>query len=62
MYKVVIIDDEPIIVKGLSQIVPWAKYDCEVVATADNGQEGLEQIRELCPDIVISDIYMPKMK
>lgn len=61
MYKVVIIDDEPIIVKGLSQIVPWAKYDCEVVATADNGQEGLERIRELCPDIVISDIYMPKM-
>lgn len=61
MYRVVIIDDEPIIVTGLSKIVPWEKYDCEVVGTAYDGQEGLELIRELRPDIVFSDIYMPKM-
>lgn len=61
MYKVVIIDDEPIIVEGLSRIVPWHKYDCEVVGSAQDGQEALELIRELEPDIVFSDIYMPKM-
>ncbi len=61
MYKVVIIDDEPIIVTGLSRLVPWEKYECEVVGTAGDGQEGLELIRRLRPDIVFSDIYMPKM-
>lgn len=61
MYKVVIIDDEPIIVRGLSKMVPWEKYRCEVAGTAFDGQEGLELIRRVRPDIVISDIYMPKM-
>lgn len=61
MYRVIIIDDEPIIVKGLSKMVPWEKYGCEVVGTAEDGLEGLELIRQLRPHIIISDIYMPKM-
>lgn len=61
MYKVVIIDDEPIIVTGLKKLVPWASYDCEVVGTASDGMEGLELIRRIRPDIVFCDIYMPKM-
>lgn len=61
MYKVVIIDDEPIIVRGLSEMVPWGNYQCEVAGTASDGQEGLELIRKLRPDMVISDIYMPRM-
>ncbi len=61
MYKVVIIDDEPIIVTGLTKLVPWEKYDCEVAGTAADGQEGLELIRQLRPDLVFSDIYMPRM-
>lgn len=61
MYKAVIIDDEPIIVTGLTRLLPWEKYGCEVVGTAFDGQEGLELIRRERPDIVFSDIYMPKM-
>lgn len=61
MYKVVIIDDEPIIVKGLTKLVPWQNYDCEVAGSASDGEEGLELIRSMRPDIVFSDIYMPKM-
>ena len=61
MYRVIIIDDEPIIVKGLSKMLPWEKYGCEVVGTAEDGLEGLELIRQLQPHIIISDIYMPKM-
>ena len=38
MYKVMIIDDEPIIVEGLSRSVAWEKYDCQVVNTAHDGQ------------------------
>lgn len=61
MYKVVVVDDEPIIVKGLTQLIPWEKYGCEVVGTAEDGMEGLEVIRKCRPDIIFSDIYMPKM-
>ena len=61
MYRVIIIDDEPIIVKGLSKMVPWEKYGCKVVGTAEDGLEGLELIRQLRPHIIISDIYMPQM-
>lgn len=56
-----IIDDEPIIVRGLTQLLPWEKYGCEVVGTAEDGLEGLALIRELRPHMVFSDIYMPKM-
>lgn len=61
MYKVVIIDDEPIIVRGLKKAVKWEDLDCLVVGTAGDGVEGLEVIRREKPDILISDISMPKM-
>ena len=61
MYKVVIVDDEPLIVEGLTRIVPWAKYGCKVVGKAMDGREGLKVIRQLRPDIVFTDIYMPHM-
>lgn len=59
MYRVMIIDDEPIIVRGLSGVIDWKKFDCEVVATAGSGQEGLERIKQYRPDIIFSDIAMP---
>lgn len=59
MYKVVIIDDEPIIVEGLSRLLPWEKYNCRIAATACNGKEGLEVTRREKPDILFSDICMP---
>lgn len=61
MYKVVIIDDEPVIAEGLSRGIHWDQWDCRVVATAENAQEGMEVIRRECPDILFSDIRMPGM-
>ena len=61
MYKVVIIDDEPIIVEGLSKVVDWSRWDCRVSGFAYNGREGLEMIREQRPNIIISDIRMPEI-
>ena len=61
MYKVLIVDDEPIICEGLKRSVRWAGFNCEVVGTASNGLEGLEQVRKLSPDILISDISMNNM-
>lgn len=59
MYKVMIVDDEPVIVQGLTRIIDWKKWDCEVVATAESAQEGLRMIQKDRPDILFSDINMP---
>lgn len=59
MYKVIIIDDEPIIVEGISRLVPWEKYGCVLAGVANDGVEGMAEIREKKPNIVITDIAMP---
>lgn len=61
MYKVVIIDDEPIIVEGLSRVIKWENYGCKLVGTAYDGMEGVDVIRQNQPDIIFSDIAMPGM-
>lgn len=61
MYKVMIIDDEPIIVEGLSRSVEWEKYGCQVVDTAHDGLEGMTKIRTENPDMIFLDICMPEM-
>lgn len=61
MYRVVIIDDEPLIVEGLTKTMAWEKWNCQVAGTAYNGREGMEIIRRERPDIIITDIHMPKM-
>lgn len=61
MYKVVIIDDEPVIVEGLTRSINWAEWDCVVVGSALNGEEGIALVNTLKPDILITDISMPRM-
>lgn len=61
MYKVVLIDDEPIIVEGLCRSIMWEKWNCKVVATAHDGLEGKKVIESVNPDIVFMDICMPEM-
>lgn len=61
MYKVMLVDDEPIIVEGLSRSVEWGKWNCRIAATANDGLEGKRIIEETKPDIVFMDICMPEM-
>lgn len=61
MYKVMLVDDEPIIVEGLARSIPWDKWNCQIVATAHDGVEGKRLIEEHKPDIVFMDISMPEM-
>lgn len=61
MFKVMIIDDEPIIRKGLKNIINWKSFECEVVGEAEDGLDGGELIRKLLPDIIITDIKMPEI-
>jgi len=61
MYKVVLIDDESIIVEGLKSVIDWEKYDCKVVDTAFNAAQGTKVIRKHSPNILFTDIKMPDM-
>lgn len=58
MYNVVIIDDEPIIRKGLIKKVDWEGMGCVVCGEAEDGVEGQALIREEKPDIIFTDICM----
>lgn len=61
MYKVVLIDDEPIILEGMTRGMNWDKWNCKVVGTAGSGKEGLELIEREKPHIVFTDISMANM-
>lgn len=61
MYKVMIVDDETIILSGIKSLVDWEENDCELVATARNGQEALEQVYTMPIDIMLIDLNMPVM-
>lgn len=61
MIKILIADDEPRTRKGLSNIISESALQVEIVGIATNGAEALEKTRLLFPDIIITDIRMPKM-
>ena len=59
MYKVLLVDDEYMITEGLKRLIPFDKWDMEVVATANHADDALDYVREHPVDIVISDVNMP---
>ena len=59
MCNVLLVDDERVILEGISQVVDWAGCGMELIGTARNGIEAYEKIMTNPPDIVISDISMP---
>jgi two-component system response regulator YesN len=61
MYKVLLVDDERILLDGISTIVDWSAAGTVLAGTARNGLEAYERIAREQPDIVISDIRMPGM-
>lgn len=61
MYKVMLVDDEKLITKGLLNILEWDKLGVEVVEIAENGQDAFDKFNSNPVDIVITDINMPKV-
>lgn len=61
MYRVMLVDDEPLILAGIASMLEWAEHQCQIVGKATNGRQALERMDELQPDIVITDIKMPAM-
>ena len=61
MYKVMLADDENLILKGLENIIEWEELGLEIVNKASNGQEAIEMFKENPVDIVVTDINMPQV-
>lgn len=59
MYKVVLVDDEEIILTGLEKAVDWEKYGCTVVASASDAASARVAVEAHHPDILFTDIRMP---
>lgn len=61
MIKVLVVDDETFVRRGIVMETDWKALDCAVVAEAANGEEALEAVKKFTPDLIICDIRMPKM-
>jgi two-component system response regulator YesN len=59
--KVILVDDEPLVIEHMLQLIPWNEHGFEVAATAYNGETALNLCEEHRPQIVIVDIRMPVM-
>ena len=61
MLRLMIVDDEQIIREALSSMIDYTSLGYKVIATAKNGMEAYDRIRDDYPDVVITDIKMPVM-
>ena len=61
MLKVLVVEDEELIRRGIVLAVDWAALGCVVVGEAANGEEALEAVKRLDPTLIITDLKMPKM-
>ncbi|WP_334073913.1 response regulator [Paenibacillus sp. A14] len=57
--RVLLADDEPVILRGLKKLIPWEEMGFAIVGEANDGNELRQLIREARPDLIISDINMP---
>jgi len=57
--RILVVDDVPAVRKALRSLL--ASYHLEICGEAENGQQAVDQVRELYPDIVVLDISMPVM-
>ncbi|GAA0136828.1 hypothetical protein YSY43_36690 [Paenibacillus sp. YSY-4.3] len=61
MYNILLVDDEPLICKGLAGLLEESGLDLDLVHTAYSGQEALDYIRMEEIDLLVTDIQMGEM-
>ena len=61
MIRVLLVDDEALVRVGLKSLVPWNELGYEVVGEASNGEAALKLLDKLRPQLMITDIVMPRL-
>ena len=61
MYKVIVVEDETMVRRGIILTIDWAALDCVIAGEAANGEEGAELAVRLSPDIIVTDVKLPRM-
>ncbi len=61
MYKILLVDDEPMVIHGLCRQIDWESYNLVLAGTAETGESALSILKERQIDILFTDICMPKM-
>lgn len=59
--KILIVEDEFIVRQGIIKTVDWTSINCEIIGEASDGKEAVEKVKELVPDIIITDVCMREM-
>src|ERR1700732_665861 len=60
MVRVLVVEDSPVVRQFLLHIL-GSDLEIEVVGTAETGEEALEAVERIRPDIITMDVHMPKM-
>lgn len=61
MYKILIVDDEDMIRRGIVNAISWNELNISKVLEANNGEEAFKIFEDEKPDIILSDIRMPRL-
>lgn len=61
LYRIILVDDEEEVRKSIIRKIDWEAVGFSVVGDAENGEDALEKIEALEPDVVLTDIRMPYM-
>lgn len=61
LYSIILVDDEEEVRKSIIKKIDWESAGFKVVGDAENGEDALEKIEVLEPDVVLTDIRMPYM-
>ncbi|MBO4635659.1 MAG: response regulator [Clostridiales bacterium] len=59
--NVLLVDDEPVILKGLQQIINWEEEGCNIIGTCNSGNQAYDFLRDNDVDLAIVDVRMPEM-
>jgi two-component system response regulator YesN len=62
LFRVIIVDDEPLVRIALRELIAWEEHNCEVIAEAADGEEALRLVQQGDGvDLIVMDIHMPRM-
>lgn len=61
MLKVLLVDDEPFILRGMKELIDWEEEGFKIVGSASDGEEALHFLQDHDADLVLADIKMPVM-